>query len=493
MAQITLYPDQQEIMEALRSSMKLHKSILLQSPTGSGKTACAIYMITQAIKKQDYVSSLRNRKIIFTVPRKDLMEQTSETLTRFGITHSFIAAGKFFNPASPVYIGMVPTMTGRIEVDKETGALRSRRLPVGSLVIVDETHYGSENLGKLIDYYKEQGSWVIGLSATPWKLNGQGLGMWYDHMVEGKSISWLIENKRLSDYEYYYGQTKPDLSGIKVDAGDYNKAALGSFMEQQGVIIGDCVSDYKRRCDGKLHIVRCSSIKHSQMVAETFKEAGVAAVHVDGETPMDERKRIFMAYAKREIKVLTFCDLLNFGFDLSQASGGMDVCIESGSDLKPTKSLAAQMQFWGRILRKKPFPAIINDHVNNYMEHGLPCSDREWTLASRKKKKAQDKEPVPPTRQCSKCYYVHSPAPVCPQCGFEYPIQSRTIDEIDGEMVKADKEVLKRLAEEQKYQRQREQQQARTMQDLISLAKARGYKSPVGWAARIYNARRNVG
>lgn len=485
---LTLFPDQKEIIVELREAMKKHKAILLQSPTGSGKTAMAVYMIMKAVEKQSDLERLKNRKIIFTVPRKDLLEQTSETLTGFGISHSYIASGKHFNPISPVYIGMVPTMTGRIAGDPTTGKFIVKNLPEGYIVLIDETHFGSENLGKLINYYKSMGAWVIGLSATPWKLNGQGLGMWYDTMVKGKSIQWLIDNGRLSDYDYYYGRTKPDLSKIKVGDGDYNQVQLGQYMEQQGVIIGDCVNDYLARCQGKLHIVRCASIKHSEMVAETFRSRGVKAVHVDGETPMDERKRIFMAYARKEITVLTFCDLLNFGFDLSQASG-MDVCIESASDLKPSKSLAAQLQFWGRVLRYKPYPAIINDHVNNHIEHGLPCSEREWTLENRKKKKAGEREPVPPTRQCSQCFYVHTPAPKCPQCGFVYPVNGREIDEMDGELVKVDKEALKREKQEQKYQNLREQQQAETMDDLIKLAQARGYKNPVGWAGHIYQSR----
>jgi len=485
---LELFSDQQELMVALRTAMRNHKSILLQSPTGSGKTAMAVYMIMKAVAKQEDIARLRDRKIIFTVPRKDLLEQTSETLTKYRIQHSYIAAGKHYNPLSPVYIGMVPTMTGRIDEDEETGLLTTSRLPKGYIVLVDETHYGSGNLGKMINFYKQQGAWVIGLSATPWKLNGQGLGIWYDHMVKGRSIQWLIENKRLSDYDYYYGRTKPDLSKIKVGDGDYNQVQLGQYMEQQGVIIGDCVNDYIRRCNGNLHIVRCASVRHSQIVAETFRNAGVSAVHIDGETPMEERKRIFKAYARREFTVLTFCDLLNFGFDLSQASG-MDVCVESASDLKPTKSLAAQLQFWGRVLRYKITPAIINDHVNNYMEHGLPCSEREWTLDSRKKGKKIGSEPVPPSRQCPKCYYVHTPAPVCHQCGMVYPVIGREIDEVDGELVKLDKEEMKRLKQEQKYKSLIEQGRAETMEDLIKLAKSRGYKSPVGWASNIYRAR----
>ncbi len=458
---ITLFPDQTEIVGNVRKAITGSKSVLLQSPTGSGKTAMAIYMIASAVEK--------GRRIIFTVPRKDLLEQTSESFAANGIEHGYIAAGKPFNPFSRVYIGMTDTMARRLD-----------KLPDAGLVIVDETHYGAGSLDAIISHYKMAGAWILGLSATPWKLSGQGLGCWYDTMVMGKSIDWLIKNKRLSDYRYFYGKTKPDLSGIAVTAGDYAKGQLADFMEHQGVIIGDCVNDYRNRAMGRLHIVRCASIKHSQMTAASFRNAGIIAQHVDGEMPMDERKRIFRAYARREIHVLTFCDLLNFGFDLSQASG-MDVCIESCSDLRPTKSLAGQMQFWGRALRYKDYPAIMMDHVNNHVDHGLPCSDREWSLEDRKQaKKSTDR--APPTRQCEHCFFVHTPAPACPECGHVYEIKSREIDEMDGELEEADKEKL-RVAS------RIEQGKAQSLDELIELGRKRGYRNPAFWASKILAGR----
>lgn len=462
--------------------MRSYKSILLQSPTGSGKTAMAIYMIIKAVEKQAQKDHLKNRKIIFTVPRKTLLKQTSESLTKYGIAHSFIASGKPHIPTATVFIGMVDTMGSRI-VANDAGVLSRKdgSIPEGYIVLVDETHFGAAALARIIEYYKKQGAWVIGLSATPWKLNGQGLGVWYDTMVMGKSIAWLIENKRLCDYDYYYGKHKPDLSKISKVDGEYNQAQLAKLMEKEGVIIGDCVADYKKRCMGRLHIVACTSINHSQMVAESFRKAGIPAEHVDGDTPEDELKAILMAFARREIWVLTFCDLLNFGFDLAQATG-MDVTVESCSDMKPRGSLAAQLQFWGRVLRMKDFNAIINDHVNNYKDHGLPCSDRDWTLEGRKKKKKGAAEPVSPTRQCPECRCVHKPAPICPQCKWVYIIEGREIEEVDGELLKLDKEKAR-------LQRKRDVFSIKSLDGLIEYGKAQNYKNPVGWASHVFKSR----
>lgn len=460
---LKLFDDQQEVMDNLRAAMKRKKAVLLQSPTGSGKTAMATDMVIRAVSK--------NRKMLFSVPRRDLLDQTSKTFAKNGITHGFVAAGKDFNPFSQVYIGMVDTMARRID-----------KLPKVSLAVFDETHFGADALGRVIDHYKKQGTWVIGLSATPWKLNGQGLGIWYDEMVQGKSIRWLIDNKRLSDYKYFYGRPRGDFAALR----NKSEKEIAEYMETQRMIIGDCVDDYIQRGMGRLWIVRCTSIKHSQLTAEAFRNAGIAAVHVDGETPDDQKKAIFMAYARREILVLTFADLLNFGFDLSQATG-LDVCVEGGSDQKPTKSLAGIMQFWGRMLRYKPYHALIHDHVNNYLQEGfgLPCSERNWTLDSKKKRDGGEK--VPPTKQCPKCFFVHPPAPQCPECKFTYEIDSREVKKVDGTLEEMDiaafhgrqkkpvdglDEYLPPLGSEEE------------LSYLIKYAQKMGYKNPTAWAAK---------
>lgn len=451
-----LFDDQAEIMGNLRAAMRRKKAVLLQSATGSGKTAMATDMIMNA--------GIKGNKVLFCVPRLTLMNQTSNTFLSHNIHHSFVASGRDYNPFAKVHIGMVDTMARRLD-----------KLPDVKIAIFDEAHFGGESLNKVINYYKERGAWTIGLSATPTKLSGQGMGMLFDEMVQGKSIRWLMDNKRLSDYRYFYGRTNDDFTEIN----KRTDKEIAEYMESKRVIIGDCVSDYRARCMGRLHIVRCTSIKHSELTAEAFRSAGIPAVHIDGNTPKMEQEAIFKAFARREIWVLTFADLLNFGFDLSQASG-MDVCIESGSDMKPSKSLAGQMQFWGRMLRMKPDAAIINDHVNNYIEHGLPCSDREWTLDSKKKRKG---EKVPPTKQCPECFYVHSPAPKCPECGNVYEVSSGGgLESVAGELHEIDVKAMRNNQKEPVQDGLFSDEQ--TLEMLIVYAKKNNYKNPAQWAAK---------
>lgn len=455
----TLFPDQAELMDELRGAMRKSKRVLLQAATGSGKTALATNMIMGSASKR--------KRAIFGVPRVNLMEQTSNTFREHGIPHSFIASGKPYDPFASLYIGMTETMANRVEANAMPSGIK--------LFIPDETHFGADALGTVIDYLQKQGAYTVGLSATPWKLNGQGLGIWYDTMIQGKSIRWLIENGRLSPYRFFHGKKRGDFSNIR----EKTDKEISSIMEQKREIIGDCVSSYIEHGLGKLWIVRCTSIKHSQETAAAFQAAGITAAHVDGKTPDDQLKAIIMAYARREIMVLTFADLLNFGFDLAQASG-MDVCIEGGSDLKPSKSLAGQLQFWGRLLRWKLFPAIIIDHVNNFLEHGLPCSDRVWTLDSKKKRDGGEKTPA--TRQCKVCWAVFSPLPICPSCGAPVEVDSREIKQVDGTLEEIDLNI-------QIVKKKQEQGQAETLEDLIALGVSRGHQYPVRWAKHVFASR----
>lgn len=408
---ISLFPDQSQLVEDLRGAMRYSKYNLLQASTGSGKTVMSSYLV--------HASQTKGNRSWFIVPRKELLRQTHTTFDNFGISHSYIASGLDYSPYAKNYICSAPSLIKRLD-----GATAPH------LAIFDEVHYGGESNDTIIQWLKANGSWIVGLSATPWRLSGQGLGRWFERMVEGPSIRWLIDNNRLSDYQMY-APNIPDLSGIKSRAGEFDKGELSGFMEAQDEIIGNAVEHYKEHAMGKLGITYCVSRKHSETMAQRYREAGVPAAHIDGETPDKERKRIILAYARRELLQLTNVQILTFGFDLS-AQVGMDVTVETLHDLAPTKSLALQMQKWGRALRYKPFPALIFDHAGNFSRHGFPCDNREWSLNDRTKTQRGPVERTIPTRTCQKCYFVHKPTPSCPQCGYVYPVQYREIDEVAG-------------------------------------------------------------
>lgn len=456
---IQLFPDQQRLIDDTRALMRQHKSVLVQAATGSGKTVMAAYMVKAARDK--------GSRAIMVVPRRELLRQTSETFRKFGIPHTFVAAGHGYCPFERTILATSGTLAKRLD-----------KLPAPQLVFIDETHYGGAELDRIIRHYQQAGAWVLGLSATPVRLDGRGLGCWYQAMSSGPAIHTLIDERRLSDYRLFAPST-PDLSGIKTTAGDYAKGELASFMEQDRVLIGNAVSHYRQHGNGRLNVCYCVSIAHAEIVAGMFNDAGIPAKCITGKMTDDERKAIIRAFARREIRVLTSVDLLTFGFDLS-AAAQMDVTVECMSDLRPTKSLALQMQKWGRVLRMKDEPALILDHAGNAAAHGLPDDQREWSLEGRAKRQSSG-EKADPVRQCGKCFYVHRPSPACPKCGYEYPVVAREVEHIDGELMEI-------TAAQQRRQAAYEQAKAQTLEELIALAKRTG-KNP-RWAYHVYNARR---
>lgn len=429
-----LYPHQTELIEKVRQSMlRGHKSILVQLATGGGKSFIAAKFIHQALFK--------GRKAILVVPRRELIKQMDATFEIFDISHSFVAAKYPFNPYSQVHVCSSGTLVSRLsKVLIPTPAF----IKAPPVVFIDETHYGGAQLDKIIKHFKRLGYYVIGLSATPWRLDGQGLGMWYSDMVCGPSISWLIKNGFLSDYMPFAPNT-PNLAGLRRargGKGDWIQKDLAAKMEEDRVLIGDTVKYYRDHAIGRLGITFSTSQRHSELIAESYRNAGIPAMAMDSNTPDFERSRIIKAFARRELLQLVNCELLIFGFDLALAAG-MDVRVECLSDLQPTQSLSKQMQKWGRGLRKGP-ASFFFDHAGNFTEHGLPDDERNWTLQGEEKGDGDGRGGVA-VKQCHKCHYTHRPAPSCPNCGLIYEVDSREVRHIDGELVELDKDAFREM------------------------------------------------
>jgi len=452
---------QQEVITETRAALRVNRNVLIQAATGFGKTVLAAFMAGSANDK--------GKRLYFICHRAELIYQTHLTFNKVGIEHGFIAAG--FTPAyhHQIQICSIDTLKRRFKDIKKA-----------DICIWDEAqHLGAKGWSDVHGYYDK--AFHIGLSATPHRLDGKGLGQWFDSMVCGPSISWLIENKYLSDYRLISTPIEPDLSSIKTRMGDYKKDELNEAVDKAD-IIGDIVRHYLKYARGKKTVMFAVSVKHSLHLVEQFRANGIMAVHLDGKTPKDERKKASRAFAEGHIQVLSNVGLFGEGYDLA-AQSGMDVNIECVIDAAPTQSLSLCLQRWGRSLRYKDYPAIILDHAGNWKRHGLPDEDREWSLdgSSDQGKKKDDEDSIT-VKQCPKCYEVHFPAKVCPSCGHVYKVVGREIEVGDGELVEIDKDALKREA-------RKEQGNAESLDQLIELGKQRGYKNPAKWAAHVYTAR----
>lgn len=458
-----LFDDQADLYEDARNAIRQgHKRILVRAETGSGKTWISTHLIHNA--------NARGNVCAFVVPRKELLHQTAFTFQAFGITnYSYIAAGKYYSPNSQNYLCTMQTLCNRLDHMQP------------NIVIIDEAHFGAAQMDKIIQHYSDAGAYVIGLSATPEKTNGKPMGDWYDVMVEGKDLRWLIDNQRLSDYRLFVPHTI-SVDSLRIVNGDYSKSQADALIDADRAVVGSVVEFYKKYAMGKRHMTFAQNIKKSKEMAEAYNAAGVPSAHMDGDTPDGERKRIINAYADGEYLNICSVDLLFFGFDLS-AQVGREVPVESMSDVRLTGSRIVQRQKTGRVLRYKPCPALIFDHVGNALpeRHGLPCAPQEWSLHGKVKRK-KSKGESDGMRQCMKCFYVHYTAPICPNCGNVYLKKPPAeYEQIDGELVEIQKQ------QERKAKRI-EESMCQTLDDWMQLAEERGYKK--AWAYKRYELRK---
>ena len=458
---ISLYPHQDQFIRDLRLAMMTADSVLGQAMTGFGKTVVASAIAHSA--------TCKGKRVIFTVHRGNLMDQTAATFREFDIPHTFIAAGTRYEDHHQVAIASIATLTRRLEV-----------IQPPDLLVVDESHLAlAATWARVISHYRERGTKILGFTATPRRLDGRPLSDLFDRLVLGPSPRWLIDNGFLSDFRAFC-PSEVDLSGVRKRMGDYDLAALEAAVNKP-TLTGDAARHYLKLAKGTRALAYCVSIKHSENVAAHFNEQGIPAAHLDGTTPREEQRRIIRAFADGEIMVLTNADLLTVGFDLS-AQVGREVPVETIIGLRPTASVALHLQMLGRGQRRKPYPAIFLDHASNLKRHGFPDDEREWSLKGQPKRGKPEKATDAVTRHCPECHALHRPAPTCPECGHEYPVQSRRIAEKDGALVEV-------KPEDRRLALKREQAQCKTLAELRELGRAHGYRE--GWADAIWRYRQD--
>ena len=462
---ITLREDQEDVRAKLRVALRASSSVLCFAPPGFGKTVLSSALIQLLFNAK--------KRVIFCVHRVALIKQTAVTLRKFGVPFSYIAAGYHYNPYHRVYIASILTLKNRLG-----------KIPA-DYIFVDEAHLSAAaGWASVAKHYKSTGAKLIGLTGTPERLDGKPLGDVWDEMVEGPSVRWLIERGHLSRYRAFAPKGLVDTSGLHTSKGEFVQSEVDALMEGKAVIAG-AAKHWRAKADGLRTIAYCPSVKRAQEYAEEFCRLGVASVALDGDTPEDERNKAFNAFADGEIKIIFNCQLFCEGFDLA-AQVDRDVTIECVMSLTPMRSLARHLQSIMRCMRAKPYAAVILDLVGNLERLGLPDDDREWSLEGRKKVAREVK-----TMTCDVCFATHPPAPKCPECGAEYERAApagggRQIEEVEHDLEEIDVEALRR-------QRQQEQAMAKTLEDLIALATARGYKSPEKWAAHVWTARQAKG
>lgn len=462
---IVLRPDQEDVRTKLRIALRTYSAVLAFAPTGFGKTVLAGALIKLIFEAR--------KRVIFCVHRVDLITQTAKTFERFGIPFSYIAAGYHFNPHHRIFIASIATLQNRLG-----------KIPA-NYVMVDEAHLSAATgWAKVAHHYKREGSKLIGYTGSPERLDGKPLGDVWDTMVLGPSTRWLIEHGFLSRYRAF-SPAGLDLSGLHTRNGEYVAAEVDALMSGKAVL-ANAVKHWRKLAAGKRTIAFASSVGRAEELAAKFRDAGIMAVALDGDTPQADRRSAFNGFADRQIDIIVNCQLFCEGFDLA-AQVDRPVTIECVLDNSPTQSLARHLQKHGRGLRQDGtgVPHILIDMVGGFAKPnlGLPDEEREWSLEGRKKTTREVELLV-----CPDCFAAHPPAAKCPECGHAYQKRrpeatgGRVLDEVEGDLQEVDVEAIRR-------ERKREQAEAVTLDQLIALAMARGYRRPEAWAAHIFTAR----
>lgn len=379
------------------------RSLVAVAPTGSGKTIVFTKIVTQA------AALGLGERILILAPKQEIFEQICDALEAMGVTHGKITAiardkKTLDAPAIdyPIQVAMVGTLSQKRRLREWAGRF--------DLIVVDEAHHAVAGSWSKI-FAAMPNARILGVTATPERLDGRGLGDVFDAMVRGPSIAALIKNGSLCKYRLYTPATRPDLSQVRTIVGDFALDELSAVMNK-GVIIESAVREYLQNCPGTPSIAFCVDIAHSQAVAECFLAYGVRAAHIDGTTPGDVRRDLIASLGDGRLDVLCNCGLISEGVDVPNVGAVLM--------LRPTRSIVLHRQQAGRALRLAPgkIEAFILDFVWNFERHPDLLEEPDWRLIKHKGK--EKKQSIASLRRCEGCGTINAhDAQFCAHCGAD--------------------------------------------------------------------------
>lgn len=385
-----LRPYQHAARAAIRGAfLRGDRRVLLVLPVGAGKTTVAADLIQRAVE--------RGGRCLFLAHRTELIDQALARLASHGVTAGRVQAGHCQDLTAPVQVASVASLARRELAAPPT------------LVIIDEAHRAT-TAGQYDALLRRWPSaHVVGLTATPIRLDGRGLGDTFQALACGPTPAELVQLGVLCDPAVWSTPHAPSLDGIKTTAGEFNQRAVA---DRFAGLVGDVIDHWERHAAHLKTVVFAASVQHSRDLAAAFLARGVRAAHLDANTPPAERAAVLEHLAAGRLQVLTNYNLVSEGWDLPDCACAVLA--------RPTQSLGLYLQMVGRVMRTAPGKAgaIVLDHAGNAQRHGLPCDTRAWSLTATRRK-ADD---APAVRTCLGCYAVYAPAhPACPCCGTAPP------------------------------------------------------------------------
>ena len=383
-----LYSYQTKLIDDTRVAFREHKHVCIQAPTGSGKTVTFCEMVKRITER-----GLRSWVV---VQRNELLRQTSEHLGKFGVSHGQISATMKESRAFVVHVVSLLTLVRRLKDDKIIN------LP--DIIFMDECHLSLAQQIALAEAFPE--TRFFGWTATPERLDGQGLSELYGTLVEGPSLASLVQMEFLSAPKYFCYPIK-GMNELKRVGTEFTPESIDALLEARK-IYGKTIEHYRKYADGKPCIVFCRDLNLCKKTASQFRDAGYRFESIEGSMSDKKRKALLDALRTGEIHGLCSAQLLTYGIDVPEIS-----CIIM---LRPTMSTALYFQMLGRGLRvaKDKSHCVILDHVNNLVTHKHPLLPRQWRFDGTEKAIAEPDESIK-LRLCPDTF-MYCEKPTCKDC-----------------------------------------------------------------------------
>lgn len=377
MKEIKLFDYQEDMKERIEKALRLHRSVMAQMPTGTGKT----YLLTAVI--DSFVSNNPMEKVWIVAHRRELVSQIDETVRKF---HSYYASNTSSLLSSVKAMSIQWLMRHYDEIEEEPG-----------MIVIDEAHHA------LAKTYKEMwerfpNAKFLGLTATPCRLNGKGFTDLFDILVQSWSVPEFISKGRLATYDFVSiksdGVTQRLIDSLQKRGadGDYQNKEMDMLLNKKPSIerLYQSLEEFGKDRKG---IVYAINISHAQKITQLYQEHGVNAIAIDSKTPAVERQQDIEAFKKGDIQVLVNVDIFSEGFDCPD--------VEFVQLARPTLSLAKYLQMVGRGLRvaKGKKNCVIIDNVGLYRVFGLPSQVWNWNAMFEGKLKVGKRKETPKDRE----------------------------------------------------------------------------------------------
>jgi len=395
---------------------------IICSPTGSGKTYMAAVLAKRCLDA--------GKTFGFLTPREEILWQGHGTMQAVcGETNvAVLKSGEDWKRWLPIHVMSWPTVRAR-------AARSDAWIPDVDVLAIDECHLAMTKtmMDRVFDKLPEK-TRVFGMTATPARASGKGLGNYFSNIKHATSVRQLINDGYLSNCEYWGGRLV-DVEGVKTSRGDFNSKELN---KRAMPLIGDVVDNWARLASDKHTLVFAVDVGHAEALTERFQQVGVKAASLHIHKTPEKRRQIVDAFKRGDIQVLVNVTIASYGFDAPTVD-----CIVLA---RPTKSIVLHLQMLGRGMRIHPDKefCMVLDHADNVRRLGAADDRHRWKLGEGKTASSNwerdnrnpEKKDDPKMHTCEDCNYMFTRSLTCPKCGWEVPLPKHDVESIDADLVR---------------------------------------------------------